>query len=788
MYKLGQNIEYLNSIGVPSENQQEILDYLMSLDKDTRKTVLRKIKKNPKVSLHQVKEFETDTKKDYLREQGYDERVVDIVTEISPKYAVWLAREMKSYQEEGAKNYQNLVNFWEDIVAKYNVNPIHSNEAWDKMTPEEKRQDRVLRYERGIKLDPQSSEFKVAAPWQDRKLNPERKPISFIIDYINANNPDIMSMSYSDALKASDEWHEELKQKAEEEAESSYISHNVVFKYPNGWEIVELEAGDCEPEGELMGNCVGGYARDIEHGRTQIFSLRDNKNKPHVTMEISIYEAADPNDKNKSQSRVEVRQIQGKGNEEPISEYKTMIKEWFDSLKSQNYQFDPMGTEDYYSDVSIRELEDEMKNRNEYGISISLPGIGGDEETYYDNLIDAYSEAVRGSYFSEGAARGYIEALVQYAEQVGELDKLQASVEGFEGWTKNRKGESVKTFKSINDWANYAWFESEPYYEFENERPDEEDYPNKEDFMITPDISEQQPEFKEMPEPTKILDEEAYNKAVAEYQEKEKAYEEELAGYEEYFEPYIFQNMVYEKLEKAREKEKSDQNGNIIEKEEEVAAKSKMKTRIYKVAKEEKFLDADASAQYIEALNLYAKEHPSLDKKYLLLIEDLPSPRKIRQDFSIEECKILFETIDYLWKKITGENIIQDKEIEKAPETLFGNYWLIKNGILLKGVNHYSIIKNNANLFCTLLNLNGMTLQEYLSNRPHKVIEFILNNGGIRMFVNKDRKLYAQMSSNTYGKWGKNKIKKYDFKLKAVKIIDFKRPYDGWKSGITIKL
>ena len=44
------------------------------------------------------------------------------------------------------------------------------------------------------------------------------------------------------------------------------------------------------------------------------------------------------------------------------------------------------------------------------------------------------------------------------------------------------------------------------------------------------------------------------------------------------------------------------------------------------------------------------------------------------------------------------------------------------------------------------------------------------------------------MSQNTYGKWGREKAKKYDFSLKIVRIIDFKTTYDGWKSGIPIKL
>lgn len=38
-------------------------------------------------------------------------------------------------------------------------------------------------------------------------------------------------------------------------------------------------------EGELMGHCVGGYCEDVINGNSRIFTLRDQKNKPHVTIE-----------------------------------------------------------------------------------------------------------------------------------------------------------------------------------------------------------------------------------------------------------------------------------------------------------------------------------------------------------------------------------------------------------------------------------------------------------------------------------------------------------------------
>ena len=39
-------------------------------------------------------------------------------------------------------------------------------------------------------------------------------------------------------------------------------------------------------EGETMGHCVGGYCPDVLEGRSRIYSLRDKKGQPHVTIEV----------------------------------------------------------------------------------------------------------------------------------------------------------------------------------------------------------------------------------------------------------------------------------------------------------------------------------------------------------------------------------------------------------------------------------------------------------------------------------------------------------------------
>jgi hypothetical protein len=39
-------------------------------------------------------------------------------------------------------------------------------------------------------------------------------------------------------------------------------------------------------EGETMGHCVGGYCPDVASGQSRIYSLRDKKGQPHVTIEV----------------------------------------------------------------------------------------------------------------------------------------------------------------------------------------------------------------------------------------------------------------------------------------------------------------------------------------------------------------------------------------------------------------------------------------------------------------------------------------------------------------------
>jgi len=197
---------------------------------------------------------------------------------------------------------------------------------------------------------------------------------------------------------------------------------------------------------------------------------------------------------------------------------------------------------------------------------------------------------------------------------------------------------------------------------------------------------------------------------------------------------------------------------------------------------------AEDIAAYVESLNLYLQRNAIKSKSIKEHIESLPSPKQIRKDFSTEEVRVLTETVGYLWKEITGKNLIEESKMTYAPETLMGNYWMVAKGVLLEGVNHYTIIKQNMNLIQSLLNINAFAMHDRLASNPNDIIKLVLDHGGIRIFVNKDKEAYFQLADDTYNEWGKEKIKKYDFHEKVTKVIDKRQPYKGWSSGIVIKI
>lgn len=65
-------------------------------------------------------------------------------------------------------------------------------------------------------------------------------------------------------------------------------------------------------EGDTMGHCVGGYCPDVLSGRSRIYSLRDAKGQPHVTVEVAPSRTLTP-EKRENQLGHLVQRLMGEG-------------------------------------------------------------------------------------------------------------------------------------------------------------------------------------------------------------------------------------------------------------------------------------------------------------------------------------------------------------------------------------------------------------------------------------------------------------------------------------------
>jgi hypothetical protein len=97
-------------------------------------------------------------------------------------------------------------------------------------------------------------------------------------------------------------------------------------------------------EGETMGHCVGGsgYCQGVLSGQKRIYSLRDAKGQPHVTIEVQPMRGAElgryaadlpdgPDLEAMKNPPLKIIQIKGKGNRKPNEEYLPFVQDFVQS-------------------------------------------------------------------------------------------------------------------------------------------------------------------------------------------------------------------------------------------------------------------------------------------------------------------------------------------------------------------------------------------------------------------------------------------------------------------------
>ena len=251
------------------------------------------------------------------------------------------------------------------------------------------------------------------------------REINHIFDwYVNHidQNPrfNIFSMSLDNSLQASDRWHEELASQSSTRTFSKIKKENGQIVDPNvvkvfdrdtlekiglpekyqGWMIVKLtEENDFEIEADIMGHCLAtnNYFYQYEKGYIEIYSLRDESNQPHVTIEIVLPD--------------KVKQIQGKGDKRPKDDYLKLVQQWIyqgkyysnDSSHDHELHF-RTGSDENSALESIQEyLNPYFDEESTDDLGVPLRPITVDEDEFVeefdiDYLIDKIGQKSGGYY------------------------------------------------------------------------------------------------------------------------------------------------------------------------------------------------------------------------------------------------------------------------------------------------------------------------------------------------------------------------------------------------------
>jgi len=127
----------------------------------------------------------------------------------------------------------------------------------------------------------------------------------------------------------------------EVESEGDIPRGEVVAKFDDGWTIQRLETNEAlQVEGEIMQHCLDAYTVE-ELNDTEILSLRDMSDNPHVTIEMAHLNDWYPPGRRDATFIDVFDQIKGKQNDIPRKKYREYIIDWliertdFDDYGSQ---------------------------------------------------------------------------------------------------------------------------------------------------------------------------------------------------------------------------------------------------------------------------------------------------------------------------------------------------------------------------------------------------------------------------------------------------------------------
>lgn len=320
-YRTAGLLDVLQNLGI----NQEIIDAIQNLPTEKQQHWVAALRKNPALSLEELNNLPSKEKKNYnSTTEDYEKRIIGG----SHEFNSWGLIQLKKI-----RNRKELPEgFLRSILAGDHPTDQAQIESWLKQN---NLSMNLIGYVDFI------------------------SQLDEIGDWYKATHPQLASYTAAQAIEASFLWHQE--QASEGESKVYKEGNSGIVYGPSwqnsswkGWTIRKIKTkNDLQVEGNLMNHCVGSYCENVELGDTDIYSLRDPSNMPHVTMETNG-------------GGFNFNQIQGKSNFNPKPEYKAMIKEWvgtLDGAQGNDFHLDLYNIE--YAEDPLLYIENQLTN--EYG-------------------------------------------------------------------------------------------------------------------------------------------------------------------------------------------------------------------------------------------------------------------------------------------------------------------------------------------------------------------------------------------------------------------------------------
>lgn len=198
---------------------------------------------------------------------------------------------------------------------------------------------------------------------------------------------------------------------------------------------------------------------------------------------------------------------------------------------------------------------------------------------------------------------------------------------------------------------------------------------------------------------------------------------------------------------------------------------------------------AEVMSAMADSIRIFYQDHKdSFSPDERRVVESLPAKAYILNEMDQAELDVLYRSIRHLWVGISGE----DPELSSSNQdakNLDGSYWFLPGGVMVAGYNHFTAAKNHKSMICAILDINPIVFEQLLSRQnSDDVIALLLARGGVRTLINRDRNEVVMQTNEESWPWVKGKLEKMYHKNKIAKVIDLSQPYEGWESGVTIRV